>query len=139
MDNIAIIIVQCLEELYVHQRSNSKKTYPGLYGLSAGGKVNDGESPMMAAKRELKEELGIEKNVQRLFDFVFINGHYRVNVYRTMLDEEERKKIVPCSEFQWTGWMTIQEIDERLLKEDKLCPDTRIVYERFKREFYLKQ
>lgn len=138
MDNIVIVVVQCLEELYMHQRSNNRKTFPGLYGLGTGGKVNDGESPMMAAKRELKEELGIEETVHRLFDFIFIKGHYRVNVYRTMLEEKER--IIPSiKEFQWSGWMTVPEIDKELLAKDKLCPDTRIAYERFKREFFLEK
>lgn len=135
MDNIAIVIVQCFEELYVHQRSDDKETFPGLYGLGAGGKVRDGEAPMLAAKRELKEELGIEETVQRLFDFIFTRGHYRVNVYRTMLDDKSKKIIPSTKEFKWAGWMKVPEIDKELLAKDKFCPDTRIVYERFKREF----
>lgn len=40
------------------QRDYIKKKYPGLYEASASGSALKGETPMEAAKRELKEETG---------------------------------------------------------------------------------
>ena len=133
MKEVVIIIVQSFENLYVHQRNETKKRYPNLYGLGAGGKVEPGEDITVAAKRELKEELNLESEVEKLFDFDFPEGPYKVNVYRTSYIGEG---IIPLSEeFRWGGWMNLRELDQLSL-EKKLCPDTKIVYERFKKEFF---
>ena len=45
--------------LWLQQRSASKDTYPGWWDLSATGHVDPGESYDEAARRELREELGL--------------------------------------------------------------------------------
>ncbi|MBI4983378.1 NUDIX domain-containing protein [Candidatus Woesearchaeota archaeon] len=131
---ISVVIVQNdKNELYVHQRKENKKAYPNLYGLGAGGKVNDGELPLEAARRELQEELGIDAMVKKLFSFPFSDPplSYIINVYSTKYSSE----IKSCNrEFKWSGWMTLAQVDE-LSEENKLCPDTAIFYPEFKRRF----
>ncbi len=46
-------------ELYIHQRTFDREENPGLWNSSASGHIGLGESPLVAAKRELKEELGL--------------------------------------------------------------------------------
>ncbi|HLF54443.1 MAG TPA: NUDIX domain-containing protein [Candidatus Nanoarchaeia archaeon] len=133
MGEIVIIIVQKYEKLYVHQRSSKKKVDPSLFGLGAGGKVEPGESPLEAAARELDEELEIKKRpeeLEKLFDFPFPERNYHVHVFRTCHYGEINPRT---AEFQWGGWMNCSEIDP-LAEQGKLCPDTKIAYERFKRE-----
>ena len=133
MEEIVIIIVQSFENFYVHQRRNDKKRFPGFYGLGAGGKVEPGEDITKAARRELKEELRLESEVEKLFDFDFPEGPYKVHVYRTPYVGEG---VLPlCAEFKWGGWMNLSEIDG-LASKGELCPDTKIAYERFKNEFF---
>ena len=48
------------KQLLVQRRTKTKDQYPGLLDLAAGGVVGVGESYAQSARRELKEELGIE-------------------------------------------------------------------------------
>lgn len=56
-----------INELYIHQRKADKKVFPLLFGMGAGGKVDEGETFTQAAQRELNEELGIETIVYQRF------------------------------------------------------------------------
>ena len=47
-------------QLLVHQRAAHKDVWPGRWDVAAGGVVGAGESWDDAARRELREELGVE-------------------------------------------------------------------------------
>ena len=46
-------------EVFLQRRSENKDTFPGAWDESAGGHVDEGESYEEAARRELREELGV--------------------------------------------------------------------------------
>jgi len=48
--------------VYCHQRTFSKRIFPGLYDMFVGGVSGVGETSKQTAIRELAEELGIIKN-----------------------------------------------------------------------------
>jgi len=131
-DKVIIIVQNSSGELFVHQRSANRKMFPLLYGLGAGGNVETGENPAEAAKRELKEELGIDNEIEPLFNFHFASEEitHNLHVFRAKYDGNLR----PGEEFQWSGWMSLKEVD-RLAVENKLCPDTKVLYERFLKEY----
>jgi isopentenyl-diphosphate delta-isomerase len=45
--------------ILLQKRAKTKKTSPGMFHISAAGHINVDESPIDAAMRETKEELGI--------------------------------------------------------------------------------
>lgn len=47
--------------ILIQKRSMQKDTYPGYYTVSASGHIDKGESYEQAARREMEEELGIDK------------------------------------------------------------------------------
>tara|TARA_B100000795_G_scaffold269361_1_gene258514 strand:+ start:127 stop:1428 length:1302 start_codon:yes stop_codon:yes gene_type:complete len=59
------------ELLYVQRRSELKDYCPGEIDPCMGGCVGEGESYKDNAKRELKEELGVDSEVQHLFTFLY--------------------------------------------------------------------
>jgi len=58
---VRIFVFNRKGELYLQKRSDKVDTYPNTWDQSVGGHVDEGESYDKAAKRELSEELGIEK------------------------------------------------------------------------------
>lgn len=46
-------------QIYLHRRSERKKSYPGLWSVSASGLVKAGEALEEAALRKLDEEIGV--------------------------------------------------------------------------------
>ena len=46
--------------ILLQRRAHDKDSHPGLWDVSAAGHIEVGESPVEAAQREIKEELGID-------------------------------------------------------------------------------
>ncbi|MBN2016467.1 NUDIX domain-containing protein [Candidatus Dojkabacteria bacterium] len=68
---VNILIVNSKGEILVQQRSKNKKFGPGIWEISAGGHVESGSTPDETAKKELKEELGIEVELKFIEKKVF--------------------------------------------------------------------
>ena len=115
--SVYVFVLNDKNELFLQKRSMLKDLYPGYYTGSASGHVDYGEDCEDAARRELKEEQGIEAPLQRLCKFksfseiereisiLFLcrhNGPFQVN-----------KKEISEAEF-----MNIEEI-KRILETNK--------------------
>ncbi len=64
--SVYVFLVNSRGEILIQKRSVNKDLYPGFYTASATGHVNYGEDYDAAAKRELKEELGVDAPLRRL-------------------------------------------------------------------------
>lgn len=124
---VIIIIRNINGDYFVHRRNSNKKNFPNLFGLGAGGHIEENETKEEAAKRELFEETGLETELKYLFHKTYIGNEFtnEMDIFETKTDLE--KLETENGEWQWCGWMKKKEVDE-LLKEDKLCPDTAEVY-----------
>ena len=120
---IAIIFIRdSAGRLFVHERSPTKRVFPGLIGFGAGGRIERDETPEVGAQRELREEAGIETSLRFVDHFDFDHGtlRYTVHFFETRFDGP----IANCDE-EWvsSGWRTPAEV-EALLREGRVCPDT---------------
>ena len=129
----AIFIRNTKGEFFVHQRLATKETFPNKYGLGAGGFVDEGETPNMAAQRELLEETGLETPVRHVCTLEFDEPDFQ-QISHLFVTESEGPIQNDEKEWQWSGWMSKAEVDG-LLRENKLCTDTAAMYERYISEF----
>jgi mutator protein MutT len=130
MKRIATIIIRNEKgDFFVHQRSEEKKTFPSLFGLGAGGHIEGGETPEEGAARELFEETGLSEKPVFLFNFDFESSSDSYPVYVFLVNASEEPNFEE-REWQWSGWMSRDEVDQ-LLQEEKLCPDTAIFYKKY--------
>lgn len=67
--SVYILLFNARGELLIHRRAMSKDVYPGFYTGSVTGHVDYGETYDEAAKRELREELGIEAPLEKIAKF----------------------------------------------------------------------
>jgi 8-oxo-dGTP diphosphatase len=66
---VTAAIIRAGEKVLVTRRPDHKR-HPGLWEFP-GGKVDSGEGPECALARELREELGAEIEVDRIFEAVY--------------------------------------------------------------------
>lgn len=61
------------DRLLLQRRSATKATHPGLWDTPVGGHVDAGEAPPDAARREMREEIGIDggDDLLRLHEYRF--------------------------------------------------------------------
>ncbi len=87
-------------------RAHDKENNPNLYDTSCAGHISAGDSSPLSAVREIREELGLEKNPAELtylfecrHSSVLNSGTYLDNefydVYRGFISEDEKQRLVP--------------------------------------------
>lgn len=110
-------------EVLLQKRSRTKKLWPSLWDITAGGHVLMGEFGEQALIREVKEELGIEIKENEIKYLVgsmssnekgsIINNHFnecyiitkQIDINQIQLQQEEVEEI---------KWFSKQEILERI-------------------------
>ncbi len=115
-------------EILLQLRADNKEMYPNMWDISAAGHVDAGEKPIIAALREVKEEIGLSVNQEDLdffeirkvqavykeivnneFDYVYFLK-FDGNINELALQEEEVAKI---------QFLPIDKIEEEL----RQCPE----------------
>jgi isopentenyldiphosphate isomerase len=118
-------------ELFVHLRTATKDVYPGHWDLTIGGVLAAGESFADGARREGREELGVDVEPVELFPFrhedaaTVVQGMvYHVEhdgPFRLQVEEIVRGEFVPLA-----------AVAERVQRES-FCPDGVAVLAEFQR------
>ena len=57
-----------IPEIYVHQRTSTKRVFPSLYDMFVGGVSSSGEGSKLTAAREVGEELGLTRALNILLE-----------------------------------------------------------------------
>ena len=73
---VHVVILNSKGEILIHQRAGNLDTYPNLWTSSASGHVESGSSYMDTAKKELKEELGIQTGLKELGKVLSLNPEH---------------------------------------------------------------
>lgn len=109
---VHIFVVNRGGEVFLHQRSLTKDSFPGLWNSSCAGHVGAGDDYDATAGRELEEELGCvpERAPARLFKVAACpeTGAEFVWVYRV---EAEGPFVLNPDEIQQGGWFAPAAID----------------------------
>lgn len=129
---VAVIIIRDRSGWYfLNRRRTDRALFPGCFGIGAGGKVDVAESVTEAARRELREETGLEATPHELFTFVFDSesARHRVHVFQLVID----RIPLPNHQAEWSasGWVP-PGLVERVFAARLLSPDTHEIYARYR-------
>jgi 8-oxo-dGTP pyrophosphatase MutT (NUDIX family) len=117
-----ILVFNRRGELFVHLRTVTKDVYPGHWDVAAGGVLAAGESFADGARRELREELGVDVLPEPLFPFRYTDASTIVEgmVFRARHDGPFclQPEEVVRGEF-----LSLDAVAERARRE-KFCPDS---------------
>lgn len=115
MDDYHLVVHVCIfnsnNELLIQRRHPDKIGWPGMWDISAAGSALQGEDSRMAAIREVKEELGIEINLDGLRPHFTINFEQGFDDYWFIEQDIDLKAITLQPE---------EVIDAKWIKEDEL-------------------
>lgn len=119
----SLIVFNSKKQLLLTKRAENKKTFPGVWTNTVCGHLAPDESPIDAAKRRLKEELGIEgvevKEVAPYrYRFADKNGIVENEICPILVGQFDGDPTPHPSEvddWKWMGW-------QDFLKEIKINP-----------------
>ena len=106
-----------LPDLYVHQRTPTKRIFPSLYDMFVGGVATAGESSRLTAQREVAEELGLEQeshlSSDPLLTCVVCTGYNRcvVDLYEYIMDTASEKVSWQKEEVAWGSFCPYDVIE----------------------------
>ncbi len=125
-----ILLFNSKNQLFVHQRTQTKDIFPGYYDIAAGGVVLAGEEYDLSAERELEEELGIfGVPLQPLFEFCW--GEESNKVWgKAYICISDGPVTLQEEEVQWGRFMDIEEV-VNLRASQPFTPDGLYLLDRY--------
>ena len=109
-------------EILLQKRSQTKTFLPGWWLGSAGGGIDLGETPQVAAVRETKEEVGVDISVDDLYFVCVARGVYDGRDLMCVFTAEVPYDVnihTQVSEVEQTVWLPLSEFEARTKDTDK--------------------
>lgn len=126
---VYILVFDSRGRLFIHQRTRTKDVYPSHWDLCIGGVLSAGESFDDGARREGREELGVDLGPQPLFPFQYADGRTVAHgmVYRAVHDGPF---LLQPEELEYGEFVPTEELAARFNRQP-FCPDGLLVWKRF--------
>ncbi len=121
--SVYVLLFNSTGQLFVHRRTLTKDIFPGHWDVAVGGVLSAGETYDDGARRELREEVGIDgASLRRLFPIRYEDAQNRVTgvVYSCTCDGPLRLQV---SEITEGRWMDLDVLIERT-QRDPFCSDS---------------
>ncbi|MDO4490005.1 MAG: NUDIX domain-containing protein [Lachnospiraceae bacterium] len=116
---VVVCVINSRGEMLIQQRVQEKQSWGGLWDVSCGGAICQGETPQIAAMREIKEELGLEIHLDQVRPSIvtlFSNGFS----YTFVVKQEPALEslVLQREEVQDVRYATAEEIKDLIEKEE---------------------
>lgn len=117
------IIVKHIDGTFLLMQRDYQKNYGGMWEVTAGGSALKGETPLLGAIRELKEETGlVAKDINEIKRIVHDAHHALYVVYLCVTDCEKDAITLQEGEtvaYKWIGKNSLIEMSEDELASER--------------------
>ncbi|MCI8460017.1 MAG: NUDIX domain-containing protein [Bacilli bacterium] len=128
-----IMINKDKNKVLLQKRCQDKKLYPNMWDITVGGHISAGEDSLVSAKREFKEELGLNLDdyeykyldkIKEEFYYENISSKEFVYVYLVIGNVRTDSSKLQKEEVSDANWFTKNEFQElitanKIIKHDK--------------------
>ena len=119
---VHVCIFNSKGEMLIQQRQSTKKVFPDMWDLSAGGQVESGETSDMAAQREVYEELGLYIHFSGKRPVAVMNFDEGFDdIYVIVRDTELSELTIQDEEVKAVGWADKEKILS-MINDGKFVP-----------------
>ena len=133
----SIFVLNSKNEMMLQQRAFSKYHTPGLWTNTCCGHPKPGEQISEAAHRRLKEEMGFDCNLKKIFDFVYkaeldngLTEHEFDHVFIGYFNSYPKTNPTEVANWKWEKFSDIE--DEIKSKPENFTVWFRIAFDRVK-------
>jgi mutator protein MutT len=126
---VHVLIFNDKGEIFMQQRSAKKTFCPGHWVTSAGGHVQKGETYEQAAKREMKEELGINVPLTLIHESPY--DHYKMRKFlQVFRGISEGPFDFNEEEVAGGRWFSVADVRDMVKKNQMVHPELAHVIEK---------
>ncbi len=126
---VHVMIFNDKGEIFLQQRSAKKEFCPGHWVTSAGGHVQKGETYEQAAKREMKEELGINIPLTKIHESPY--DHYKMRKFlQVFRGISEGPFKFNEDEVAGGRWFSVADVRDMVKKNQLVHPELAHVIEK---------
>lgn len=115
---VEILVIHTDGSILVMQRDFQKDDYPGKYEASAGGSVLKGESSYEGATRELREETGIQAQVEYMYDRINDKDQTIYHQYIAVTHCDKDSIVLQKGETIGYKWLSQEAFFDFILTDD---------------------
>lgn len=124
------IIIFNRDGLFLSQQRTPNKTFPEMWDITVGGSALAGETSQQAAHRELKEELGLDRDFSRLTPVFTVKGTNYFDDYYYLFEDTDLSTLhFQPDEVQSAAWKSFAEAKQEIETGDFIPYDTLDVME----------
>lgn len=116
-----VFIFDSSGHILMQKRSETIIGFPGLWDQAAGGHIDAGENELLSAKRETKEELGVDISP------VLIEAGYKIELAGDRQFSYIYKAVLPTGlnidfdphDVALVQWMTVEQLDQMIWDDER--------------------
>ncbi|NIO20448.1 MAG: NUDIX domain-containing protein [Candidatus Aenigmarchaeota archaeon] len=128
---VHVVIYNSKDQVLLQKRSMNKDLYPGVWIEAASGHVESGDTYENTAKRELKEELGVETKLKKISKIVF-NGEKEREFIMIFMGKHDGPFKIEEDDIEEVKFFGVEEI-KRMMKEypEDFCIATPLIFKEY--------